>query len=143
MPKRANVVLDDSSDEEIMFVLGKRTVKSMHKFLEAISWPFNQQLGGDEIDERSKHEAYLWNELCSTPGNLDIPKIVDLLKDEKNHESVMLALACLCDYDLTLRDAEDTLDGEDEVKEFRRIWKLLGRWDKEVNEKCAKLAKLA
>ena len=141
MPKRANVVIDDSSDEEIMFVLGKRTVKSMHKFLEAISWPFNQQFGGEELDEEtSKHEAYLWNELCTEPGNLDISKITDLLKDEKNHESVMLALACLGNYDLDLRDAEDTLDGEDEVKEFRRIWKLLGRWDNEVNAKRAKLA---
>ena len=131
MPTHNKRVLFDSSseDEEILYVLGEKTLKHIPMFVNAFAGPFWQQKDGEGPDEESSAaEIFLMTELCSTPGTLDEEKIVELLKDEQNHLPVMEALYCLLGYDLNMSDVEVSLESDDEVAEVRRIVRLLPRW---------------
>ena len=131
MPTHNKRVLVDSSseDEEILYVMGKKTLKNMPMFVHAFAGPFWQQKDGEGPDEESSAaEIFLMTELCSTPGIFDEEKIVALLKDEKNHLPVMEALYCLLGYDLSMPDVEAGLQSDEEVAEVRRIVSLLPRW---------------
>lgn len=129
------LVYDSSSDDETVYVLGIKTLQNMPMFVQAFSGPFWQQKDGDEPDEESSAaEVFLLKELCSTPGTLHEEKIIDLLKDEKNHLPVMEALECLLGYDLDMQDVESGLQSEQEVAEVRRIVRLLPKWAKVANE---------
>jgi hypothetical protein len=131
MPTHNKRVLVDSSseDEEILYVLGEKTLKNMRMFVNAFAGPFWQQKDGEGPDEESSAaEIFLLTKLCSTPGTLDEEKIVELLKDEQNHLPVMEALYCLLGYDLNMADVEVSLLSEDEVAEVRRIVRLLPKW---------------
>ena len=145
MPGNKRVLIDESSsDEEILYVLGKKTLQHMSMFVQAFSGPFWQQRNGDEPDEESSvAEIFLLKELCSTPGTLDGEKILDLLKDEKNHLPVMEALGCLLDYDLDIADVEGGLQSEEEVAEVRRVARLLRQWGKIAAEERSKASKKA
>ena len=130
MPTHNKRVLVDSSseDEEILYVLGEKTLKHIPMFVNAFAGPFWQQKDGEGPEEDSSTaEIFLLTELCSKPGTLDEEKIVELLKDEKNHLPVMEALYCLLEYDLDRADVEDGLQSE-EIAEVRRIVRLLPRW---------------
>jgi hypothetical protein len=84
-------------------------------------------MDGNGDDASSDAEFFLTNKLCTSPGNLDAEKIVDLLKDEANHLPVMEALNCLLGYDIDMEYVEGGLTSE-EVAEVRRIVKLLPQW---------------
>ena len=139
MPKR-NIVVESDSDEEIVYVLGKRTVKSMPMVLNTLSeiiyWGMHDE---DPQDDSSAHEVYLLDELRDGDRHLDINKILKLLEDEANHLKVMAALAVMTDYDIDLRETLDELDHE-ELTEFKRIWALLPRWARAADEPAAKKA---
>lgn len=122
-----NVVIQVNEEEEVVYVLGNRTIESMPMFLRAISLEFDLQMGGEgPDDDASTHEIFLLNELrFGVCGAIDSDKVMELLKEPANHSRVMAALACLVDYDLSLPDAEDGLESDEEVAEFRRIWALL------------------
>ena len=128
------------SEEEIMYVLGKRTVKSMPMVLNTLSeiiyWGMHDE---DPQDDSSAHEVYLLDELRDGDRHLDITKILKLLEDEANHLKVMAALAVMTDYDIDLRETLDELDHE-ELTEFKRIWALLPRWARAADEPAAKKA---
>jgi hypothetical protein len=139
MPKRS-IVVESDSDEEIVYVLGKRTVKSMPVVLNTLSeiiyWGMNDEEPGDESSER---EIYLLDELRDGDRHLDISKILKLLEDEANHLKVMAALAVMTDYDIDLRETLNELDDE-ELTEFKRVWALLPRWARAADEPAAKKA---
>jgi len=131
MPAHNRRVVSDSSseDEEILYMLGEKTLKQIPMFVNAFAGPFLQQKDGEGPDEESSAaEIFLMTELCSKSGTLDDEKIVELLKDEKNHLLVMEALHCLLGYDIDMADVEASLPSKDEVAEVRRIVRLLPRW---------------
>ena len=138
MPSNKRILVDDSSSDDetvYVYVLSNKTLQKMPMFVQAFSEPFWQQKDGDEPDEESSTaETFLLKVLCSTPGTLDEEKILDLLKDEKNHLPVMEALECLLGYDLDMQDVESGLQSEQEVAEVRRIVRLLPKWAKIANE---------
>ena len=139
MPKR-NIVVESDSDEEVMYVLGKRTVKSMPMVLNVLSsvlyWAMHDE---DPEDDSSAHEVYLLDELRDEDRHMDIDKILKLLEEEANHLKVMAALAAITDYDIDLREATGELDAE-ELAEFERVWALLPRWARAADEPAAKKA---
>ena len=139
MPKR-NIVVESDSDEEIVYVLGKRSVKSMPMVLDVLSsvlyWAMHDE---DPEDDSSAHEVYLLNELRSNDHHLDIDKILKLLEDEANHLKVMAALAAMTNFDLELSEAKGELEAE-ELAEFERVWALLPRWARAADEPAAKKA---
>ena len=139
MPKR-NIVVESDSDEEIVYVLGKRTVKSMPVVLNVLSsvlyWSMHDE---DPQDDSSAHEVYLLDELRDDDRHLDIDKILKLLEDEANHLKVMAALAVMTNYDVDLRETTGELEAE-ELAEFERIWALLPRWARAADEPTAKKA---
>jgi len=131
MPAHNRRVVSDSSseDEEILYMLGEKTLKQIPMFVNAFAGPFWQQKDGEGPDEESSAaEIFLMTELCSKSGTLDDEKIVELLKDEQNHLPVMEALHCLLGYDIDMADVEASLPSKDEVAEVRRIVRLLPRW---------------
>ena len=142
MPGNKRVLIDESSsDEEILYVLGEKTLKHIPMFVNAFAGPFWQQKDGEGPDEESSAaEIFLLTELCSKPGTLDEEKIVELLKDEKNHLPVMEALYCLLEYDLNMADVEDGLQS-DEIAEVRRIVARLPKWGKIAREEREKRAR--
>jgi len=144
MPTHNKRVLVDSSseDEEILYVLGEKTLKHIPMFVNAFTGPFLQLADGEGPDEESSTaEIFLMTELCSKPGTLDDEKTVELLKDEKNHLPVMEALHCLLGYDLDMADVEASLTSEDEVAEVRRIVRLLPRWYEAANTERERASK--
>ena len=85
MSTKKRVLVDSSSEEEIVYVISDKTRASMAVFISAINLPFWQQKDGDEPDEESSEaEIFLMKELCTTPGTLDEEKILNLLKTEDN-----------------------------------------------------------
>jgi len=127
------------SDEEIMYVLGKRTVKSMPMFLDVLSSLLYRAMNGeDPDDDSSTHEVYLLDEL-RVNGTLNTDKIIKLLEDERNHLKVMAALAHMMNYDNDLGEATMDLEDADRA-EFERIWALLPRWALAAAEPAAKRA---
>ena len=139
MPKRS-IVIDSDSEEEIVYVLGKRCLKSMPMFLGVISSVLYESMHGeDPQDDISAHEVYLLNELRDGDHHLDMQKILKLLEDEANHLKVMAALAVVTTYDVDLCDA--TVDLEDKyLSEFGRILAFLPRWARAADEPAAKKA---
>ena len=122
-----------------MYVMSKKTKKSIRVLVDAFHGPFWQAIDGDEPDEESSEaEIFLLKTLCSSPGTLDVEKIMELLEDETNHLRVMQALYCLLDYDINMADVVDYLDSEEEVAEFRRVVRLLPRWAEVRSSKKSK-----
>ena len=125
-------------------MLASKTRENMGLFLSAFKEPFWQQKDGDEPDEESSEaETFLMKELCTKPGTLDEEKILNLLKTEDNDLCVMEALYCLLGYDLDMRDVEDSLQSEKEVKEVRRIVRLLPKWHEAAKKKRMRDSKKA
>ena len=124
-----------ASSEEVHVFIDKKTLNSIPMFVDAFASPFWHAMDGDEPEEDSTTaEIFLMTQMCTTPGNLSKDKIMNLLKDEKNHLSVMAALSCLLNYDLDMRDVESSLQNVDEVEEIRKIVKLLPKWAKKAEE---------
>jgi len=129
MSTTKRVLVDDSSEEEIMYVMSNKTKNSIRILVGAFHGPFWQAKDGEEPDEESSEaEIFLLKTLCSSPGTLDVEKIMELLEDETNHLRVMQALYCLLGYDLSMEDVEEYLDSDEEVAEVRRVVRLLPRW---------------
>ena len=139
MPKR-RIVIDSDPDEEIVYVIGKRTMKSMPMFLgvlsSVISWAMH---GEDPQDDSSAPEVYLLDELRTDDYRLDIEKILKLLEVEANHLKVMAALAVVTTYDLDLVSPTEGL-GENDRAEFGRILALLPQWARAADDPAAKKA---
>ena len=141
MPGNKRVLVDDSSsDEEILYVLGKKTLKNMRMFLEAFSEEFWRVKDGDEPDEDDEAEIFLMKTLCTEPGELDIEKILKLLEDEKNHLPVMEALECLLSYDIDRKHVDSHVLSDEEVAELHRIAELLPKWGKGARDEREKRA---
>ena len=130
----------DAGDEEIVYVLGKRTMKSMPMVLDVLSsvlyWAMHEE---DPEDDSSEQEVYLLNELRDSGRHLDINKILKLLENEANHLKVMAALAVMTNYDVDLTETTRELEAE-ELAEFERVWALLPRWARAADEPAAKKA---
>lgn len=131
MPNAKRKVIDDSSDEEeeIVYVLGKRSLKHMPLFLKAIEEPF-WQLGVGPDEDSTDPEKFLFETLCTKPGEIDVEKIMELLKEDHNHLPVMEALECILGYDMDMRDVEDFANSNREVDEIQRIVRYLPKWAK-------------
>ena len=109
------------------------TIASIPLFVDAFNEPFWKAKNGDEPDEDSSEaEVFLLTKMCKTAGNLDKETIMELMKDEKNHSSVMGGLACLLGYDIDMRDVEAFLRDDEEIKEFRRIMLILSELQKGI-----------
>ena len=143
MPGSKRVLCDSSSDDEIIYVLGKKTIKNIGTFMHAYSVPFWQHMAGGEIeDDMSEAETLLLKDLCTKPGTFDEDKIMRLLKDEANHLPVMEALAFLLNYDINMRDVTDGFDEKD-IAEITRINALLLKWEGVAQKERARASKKA
>jgi hypothetical protein len=144
MPGNKRVLIDESSsDEEILYVLGKKTRKNMRMFLEAFKNPLCHVFDGYDPDDSTEAENFLVKELCAEPGELDVDKVEELLLDENYHLPVMEALECLLGYDIDMRDVEAHLQSDEEVEDVRRIVARLPKWGGIAREKRAAFAKKA
>lgn len=104
------------------YTLDEETRAFLPTFVKAINTPFWQQMNGEGPDEESsKEEVFLLEELCSTYGTLDLDRILSHLEDEEKHLPVMASLACLLRYDLDVRDVEEYLETEEEMKMLRKF----------------------
>ena len=137
---KRKVVLDSDSedDEEIVYVLGKKTIESLNKFfLDS----YGHAMGSIDFneDEEDPAKVYLQKKMYSAEDDcFDADATLELLKDEKNHMDVMTALAAGCDYDLDFEEQASYLD-EEQAKELRRILALMSRWyDVAENQKKKK-----
>ena len=114
-------------------VMDSTTIASIPLFVDAFNEPFWQAKNGEEPDEDSSEaEVFLLTKMCKTAGNLDKEQIMKLMKEEKNHPSVMGGLACLLGYDIDMRDVEAFLKNEEEIEQFRRFVDLLGEIEKGI-----------
>ena len=132
-----NIVADDDDDDEIVYHLGKRTIKHMPRFLEVFSYAIMEASPGEEGDE-GPNELYLFS-LLDSEGSLDINRIMELLKDEKNHMKIMCALYAATIYDLDFGQASKWTEAagwidDDDKREFYRIYALLSKWMDKARE---------
>ena len=144
MPNNKRKVVEDSSDEEdkIVYVLGKRTLANMRLFLMAIEQPLWQVKDGEGPDEESTDaEKFLLGTICTKPGQIDVDKTMELLKEDHNHLPVMEALGCIFSFDLDMKDIEDFAGTAEEVEEIRRILKYLPKWGKIATEERERASK--
>ena len=125
--KRRIVVDSESEDEEIVYVLGKKTLKSFKDFfLDS----YRHALGSLDADDDEDDHAlnYLHKNMYSAEDDcFDADAALELLNNEKNHVDVMAALEAGRNYDLDFEEQASYLD-KDQDKELRRILRLLSRW---------------
>jgi predicted lipoprotein len=111
------LVIDEPEVEQTVYVLGKKTLKNISMFLDALARVFEHTTEGMALDddETSEAEKFLLAELCTKPGVFNVDKIKKLLEDENNHLQVMHALACMQNYDFEWRDVTDGIDSDEDT----------------------------